>query len=66
MNARLIKRGKSEKPIRSKAQENPPTPCPKTTATIVREWVGQHQKIQGSARQAFAALFIEPEMRNAT
>jgi len=66
MKARLIKQGKNENPAHSKAPENPPTPAPKNTATMVREWVGQHQKIQRSARQAFDALFVEPEMRNAT
>lgn len=66
MKARLIKQGKSEQPVCSKAHERPSPPCPKTTAAMVREWLGQHQKIQRSARQAFAALFVESEIRNAT
>ena len=36
-------------------------PSAKRPAEIVREWIGHRQKSQPSARQAFAALFGNPE-----
>ena len=66
MKARLIKQGKRENPARSKAPKTPPAPKVKSTVAVVREWVGQHQKVKHSARQAFAALFAEAEMRRVT
>lgn len=66
MKAKLIKRGESEKTPQNKEPEAPTTPRPSATVTIVRDWVGQHQKVQRSARQSFAALFAESEMSGAT
>lgn len=65
MKARLIKQ-KEQKEINNqqsqKASANSSTARLKNVTGVVREWVGQHQKVKTSARQAFAALFAEPEM----
>ena len=59
--AKLIKKQELNqelpRPVLSKAHKPPA----KRPAEIVREWIGHRQKSQPSARQAFAALFGNPE-----
>jgi len=72
MKAKLIKRGEMGSSGHCNVTAAPGKPtkngsaAAKTTTEVVRGWVGERQKAQQSARQAFTSLFAEAQMRRAT
>ena len=66
MKAKLIKQCEIKEQPRRKTQAKAVNSAVKTTTEVVREWIGEHQKTQQSARQAFTALFGEARMGRAT
>ena len=65
MKAKLIKRTEIKKQSNCKVTAKKAGLPVKTTTEVVRGWIGEHQKSQPSARQAFTALFSEPRLRRA-
>lgn len=59
--AKLIKKLELYQPPHKPTVSKAPKPTAKRSAEIVRDWIGQRQKAQPSARQAFAALFSNQE-----
>ena len=71
MKAKLIKRSEMVTPGHRNTSAGPVKPtknggAAKTTTEVVRGWVGERQKAQQSARQAFTSLFAGSRMRRAT
>jgi hypothetical protein len=59
--AKLIKKQQLPQSPHRPAASNASKPTAKRPAEVVRDWIGQRQQAQPSARQAFAALFSNPE-----
>jgi hypothetical protein len=59
--AKLIKKEKLDNQPRLLAISPVSKSSERLPVEIVREWIGQRQQSQPSARQAFAALFTNPE-----
>jgi hypothetical protein len=72
MKAKLIKRSEMVTSGRRNGSDGSGKPtknggaAAKTTTEVVKGWVGERQKAQQSARQAFTSLFAEAQMRRAT
>jgi hypothetical protein len=64
--AKLIKKQEMNQEPPGSTPAKAPKPPAKRPAEIVREWIGHRQQSQPSARQAFAALFGNPEPREMT
>lgn len=65
MKAKLIKRIEIQKPSNHQTTTKKPELPAKTTAEVVRGWIGEHQNSKQSARQAFTSLFPKQTLRRA-
>ncbi len=61
--ARLIKQGEIAQQKKSDAVIQNSNPLAKNVTEVVREWVEQRRQSKPTARQAFAALFANKQMR---
>ena len=65
MKARLIKRHEAQEAIKRRhAKKKPKPPAVKKTVDAMLEWVEHHRAQRPDPRQAFTALFTQPQPQN--